>query len=330
VLKRETYGHKDSEFAQYILTINLDMGAVFGHAGPGERMLAFRWDIEAEEGIDFMRAFIDEIERANQGLHPDPGSLPMSFSDWPFAREINRRAYDKVSTSYKSNDFDNPLLAEAFQRWLSDLPEGAHILDTGCGSGSPVIEQLLASGFQVTGCDLSHEMLSKARQQFPEVEFREGAITELKSEALFEGACSFSSMLYLDLIDFFQSIHRLYLALKPGGLLFLYGYDLHPSWRGMPYHVDLKQWLWGGTRGIDETVQALEEHGYFKVLKTANVITEDERLERIEGWRTYRKKEYENLVKNMPPDHQIPEPDLSTPPANLAYPFVVVAQKQAR
>ena len=80
-------------------------------------------------------------------------------------------------------------------------------------------------------------------------------MTQLELEAEFDGACSLSSMLYLDPIDFFHAIYRLYRALKPGGLLFLYAYDTHPGWRGHPFDQVLDQWMWSWTRSLDEAVQ---------------------------------------------------------------------------
>jgi len=333
--KRKKYSYdgpddEPREGSTYTLTITVDTGTVFGYSGPVERMVKLLFYLEPEQVEQFLRSFVDDIERANLGRHPDPADLPPGFSNWPLVHAINRRAYNQVSNSYNAKYFENPHLAEAFDHWIADLPIRGEILDVGCGHGIPVMEQLVHKGFQVTGCDLSPVMLEQARQQFPAVSFLECAINELEAEARFDGICSFSSMLYMDPIDFFHSVYRLHRALKPGGLLFLFGYDPHPGSRSGLYHVDLKHWMWGGNRGIEETVQALEEHGYFKVLKTANVITEDERQEYIDRWRDRKKKEHEERVKNLSPGDPIPTLDLSTPPTNLAYPYVVVAQKQER
>lgn len=315
----------------YSLKVAADIGAVFGYEAPGIRMVEFSLDyIDLEAGLRFMREFIHELSEAHESHHPNPGSLPQGHSDWPFARQINIQAYDQISLSYQEDYFTNPLLTEAFDSWLADLPAAGHILDAGCGHGDPVIARLLEKGFQVTGSDLSQSMLGRASQQFPGVQLWECAITEIDVEAVFDGACSFQSMLYLDPIDLFHSIYRLYRALKPGGLLFLHAYDLHPGWRGYPYRLDLHQWMWGQTHAMDDVADAIEEHGYFKVLKTLDVTTETERLERIERWRSETQKQHDELVKKLPPDRPVPAPDLSNPPNNLSYPYIVVAQKQTK
>lgn len=334
ILKRDKHSYQDGNSEEqtsisYSLKISADLGAIFGHSSPGERMLDIRLEyIDLDEALCFMRELIRDFEAACQGQHPDPGKLPPGFSDWPLAREINRQAYNRISESYQEDYFSNPLLVEAFDTWLGLLPAGGKVLDAGCGHGNPVIGRLLEKGFCVTGSDLSPAMLAQARNQYPNIEFWEKAITELEIGAAFEGACSFSSMLYLDQIDFFHGIHRLSQALKPGGLLFLYGYDLHPGWRGQPYDVDIHQWMWGGTRGMDEAVQALDEHGYFKVLKAQKVVNEQEYQEKVEQWRIQAQKEHDEWLQKLPPEMHMARTDYSNAKPPLAYPYFVIAQKQ--
>ncbi len=335
-LERKTFTWKDDKgqeqtHVDYELQVRLDFGAVFGHSGPGERMVEIRFSgLDLDQGLNFMRELIADLEAACQGRHPDPGLLPPGSSHWPFARELNRRVYDKIAEHYAERYFDEPLLSDAFDGWLAQLPESGHVLDAGCGHGDPVIARLLERGFRVTGSDISPVMLERARAKFPQVEFWERDTTELDADSLFDGVCSFSSMIYLDPIDFFHSIYRVYKALKPGGLLFLSGCDLDPSCRGQPYHVEFKEWLWGETRGIEECTHALEEHGYFKVLKTVVTESEETRQQRIAKWRIQRQLEHDEWLASLGPDANIKRPDYSEVNPILSYPYVVIAQKQAR
>jgi SAM-dependent methyltransferase len=132
------------------------------------------------------------------------------------------------------------------------------VLDAGCGHGDPVIARLLEKGFHVTGADFSPEMLARARQQFPLVTFVQQATTQIMDEARYDGACTFSSRLYQDPIDFYHSIYRLHHAIKPGGLLFLFAYDAGPDWRGEPYLFVVGQWMWSWHYGMDESAKRLE------------------------------------------------------------------------
>jgi hypothetical protein len=153
-------------------------------------------------------------------------------------------------------------------------------------------------------------------------------VSDLRSEATFEGACSFSSLLYLDPIDLSHSLYRLYCALKPGGLLFLYAYDTHPGWRGLPYNVVLKQWMWSWSYGLEETAQALEEYGRFKVLAFRDVSTEEQKEKRMADWRKYTQEEHDKLVERLPTAN-IPAPDLSKVPRNLPYCYAMIARRES-
>ena len=55
-------------------------------------------------------------------------------------------------------------------RILEGLPEGARVLDLGCGTGEPVAKYIFERGFAVTGVDESEQMLKFARQTVPEAE----------------------------------------------------------------------------------------------------------------------------------------------------------------
>ncbi|NLG73142.1 MAG: class I SAM-dependent methyltransferase [Chloroflexi bacterium] len=52
-------------------------------------------------------------------------------------------------------------------------------------------------------------MLRRAREQFPQANFVQQAVTQLDFEAAFDGACSFSSLLHLDPVDFYHAVYRL-------------------------------------------------------------------------------------------------------------------------
>lgn len=163
--KTNTYTSNGQEqiSTYYTLNIHLDFGTVFGHSGPGGRMIEIQFpNIDLEEGLCFMRELVADLEAACQGRHPDPGLLPPDFSDWLFARELNRRAYDQIAVDYVENYFAEPLLQDAFDNWLAQLPTSGSVLDAGCGHGDPVITRLLERGCHVTGSDLSPAMLTRA------------------------------------------------------------------------------------------------------------------------------------------------------------------------
>ena len=333
-LKRDKYTSRDEDNQEttsesYHLEISVDVGAVIGEESPGMRTIDIQLPyIEFEDGVRFMQDLIHEIVAVNQGKRPNPADLPDGGSDWQFIRQLNQKAYDLVSEDYQEEYFSNPNLKEMFGIWLEQLPSGAHVLDAGCGHGHPVIAGLLEKGFQVTGTDLSPKMLARARANFPQVTFIHEMVSDIRTEAEFDAACSFSSMLYLDPIDLSHSIYRLYHAIKPGGLLFLYAYDTHPDWRGLPYGIELNQWMWSWAYGMDEAAHALEEFGYFKVLKVQDVTTEEEKEKRLAEWRKHKQEEQEKRANTVQSGITLPPLDLSKVPAHLPYCYAIVAQRQ--
>ena len=330
-LKRGKFTHQDENdqdviTENYHFEISADVGAVIGAASPGMRMIKIRLEyISLEAGLQFMQDLTREIIEVCKGKHPNPADLSAGASDWPFMRQLNQKAYDLISQDYQEDYFSNPILKDMFDSWLNELPTGGHILDAGCGHGQPVIARLLGKGYRVTGTDLSPRMLERARENFPDVAFANQMVSEIRSVGEYDGVCSLSSLLYLDPIDLSHSIYRIYQALKPGGLLFLYAYDLDPSSRGQPYSLEIKQWMWSWTYGMDEAALALEEFGWFKVLKVQDVSTEEQKAERIEGWRTYTRESHDKLVKSMPNGANLPPPDLSKVPNDLPYNYTIIA-----
>lgn len=283
--------------------INLDTGSVFAFGGPGDRFISFRINsISQGEVIPFFRELAQEMADAYQGKHPDPAQFPEGSSTWSFGQEMNRRAYDRVGAKFRQQYFENPLTQAAFDAFLAQTPSGGHVLDVGCGHGELVIARLLEKGCQVTGCDLSPEMLRLARQQFPQVTLINQDASLLTQVAEFDAACSFSSLIYLDPIDLLNSIRRLHRALKPGGLLFLYGDSIGPDWCGDPFYFIMDNWMWNWHYSLEEAVKLLEEHGYFEVIDSQKVKFDEEEDERIAREREedrlaeeeyYRKQEQE-------------------------------------
>ncbi len=298
ILRKFTYEDENEQKQQstaYSLKISADTGSVFGRSAPGDRSVDIQMQLsDHAEGVRFMHELIDEIAAVRRGKHPDPANFPPGSSEWPFIDQLNRQAYARISETYQEAYFDNPLLAEAFDGWLAQLPPGGSVLDAGCGHGDPVIGRLLEKGFQVTGSDFSPEMLRRAGEKFPQASFLQAATTTIAEQAAFDGICSFNSLLYLDPIDLLNSIYRLHQALKPGGLLFLFAFDSGPDWRGEPFSHRVGQWMWSWHYGMEEAARLLEEHGYFKVLGMHKVqVDEGEAERRAQEFEKYRQQEEE-------------------------------------
>lgn len=72
--------------------------------------------------------------------------------------------------------------AERRDELIERLPEGARVVELGCGGGTPET-RLLAQRFRLTGVDLSDEQLRRARERVPEAEFVQADFTSIDFES---------------------------------------------------------------------------------------------------------------------------------------------------
>ena len=91
--------------------------------------------------------------------------------------------YDAMADTWESwkAQITNDPRAEWCNELVTRLPEGARIVELGCGGGAPETT-LLAERFRLTGVDLSEEQLRRARERTPEAEFVHADFTDLELE----------------------------------------------------------------------------------------------------------------------------------------------------
>ena len=82
-------------------------------------------------------------------------------------------------------------------RFVAALPDGASVLDLGCGSGSPVARNLVAHGFHVTGVDASPTLISLCRERLPGEEWLVADMRSLGLDRRFGGILAWDSFFHL-------------------------------------------------------------------------------------------------------------------------------------
>lgn len=107
-------------------------------------------------------------------------------------------------------------------RWadelLDRLPEGARIVELGCGGGTAETT-LLARRFRLTGVDLSAEQLQRAADRVPEAELVQADFTELELEpGSVDAVAAFYSFNHVPRELLAGLFARIHLWLAPGGL----------------------------------------------------------------------------------------------------------------
>jgi len=104
------------------------------------------------------------------------------------------------------------------------------LLDLGCGAGH--IDNTLKRYFEVTGADISSEMLGLAKSLNPEVTYMLGDMRTVKLEKTFDAVAVFDSIAYmLNAEDLRAAFETAFHHLKPGGVFYTYVEESLESFR---------------------------------------------------------------------------------------------------
>jgi cyclopropane fatty-acyl-phospholipid synthase-like methyltransferase len=123
------------------------------------------------------------------------------------------------------------------REWAAELtarlPEGARVLELGCGGSSPETIEL-ATRFRLTGVDVSAEQIHRARAAVPDAELLHADFLELElPPESFEAVCSFYVFNHVPRERLGELLERIAGWLLPGGLaLNAFGASDLPGWTG--------------------------------------------------------------------------------------------------
>lgn len=127
---------------------------------------------------------------------------------------------------------DDPRL-EWLDRLVTRLPDGARIVELGCGNGTRETREL-AARFHLTGVDLSTEQLRRAQSRVPDATFVQADLTtvDFASESL-DAVCAFYVLNHVPRELLPEVFARVRSWLRPGGLfLATLGASDLPGWEG--------------------------------------------------------------------------------------------------
>jgi len=148
---------------------------------------------------------------------------------------IVERGYDEIADSFA--EWSARVEGDQRERWrreLTDcLPDGARVLELGCGAGVPDT-QLLASRFLVTGIDVSGEQIRRARANVPAADFAQSDFTQLRlAPDSFDAVAAFYSFNHVPRDVLGDLLVRIHSWLVPGGFfLAALGTGDTESWTG--------------------------------------------------------------------------------------------------
>ncbi|WP_461007829.1 class I SAM-dependent methyltransferase [Streptomyces capparidis] len=155
-------------------------------------------------------------------------------------KELVRRGYDALAPRYEEAYGAETKYRPWIRELLGLLPDGAAVLDLGCGGGVPLARDLAAAGHRVTGVDISGTQVRRARERVPRAEFVRADATAVDfAEASFDAVVCLYALIHMPLAEQPPLLGRIARWLRPGGrFLATTG---HRAWTG----VD-EDWLGGG------------------------------------------------------------------------------------
>ncbi len=140
----------------------------------------------------------------------------------------DRKSHDSVQSEYfneRVNFFCQPIPADVQERTkkivaTANLDKDSWVLDVGCGIGA-LFGHFLEAGVleeNITGCDLSREMLKFAKERFPHAKYFQGDIIDFPAnlphfDAIFFNAC------FGNIYDQKAALQKAIALLKPKGVI---------------------------------------------------------------------------------------------------------------
>ena len=126
--------------------------------------------------------------------------------------------YNKHAEEFTASTFEVNM-ESLYQPFLAELPEGARILDVGCGSGRDTLA-FKNKGYQVDAIDYSEELVKKA-SRLTGIPIKLKSFYEVDDYEAYDGIWACASLLHCERTRLKEVIGKLVSALKPNGVLYM-------------------------------------------------------------------------------------------------------------
>lgn len=136
------------------------------------------------------------------------------------SKQIVANGYDQAAEQHEAWSHTVRVAErERYTDWvLENLPQGASVLDLGCGTGT-LTTTFLAERFQLTGVDISQKHIEMAQVAVPNATFIHADMTTLDFPAAsFDGIVSFYALFHLPREEQAMMLQQIATWLRAGGL----------------------------------------------------------------------------------------------------------------
>jgi 2-polyprenyl-3-methyl-5-hydroxy-6-metoxy-1,4-benzoquinol methylase len=136
-------------------------------------------------------------------------------------REKTEALYNHISPLYweKYGIWVSETHVRYLLKFLGRLAPPSRLLSAGCGAGL-YDGMLLEAGHSVVGIDLSAEMLARARERFPSIQYERKGLQEMDFQNEFDGVICIDALEHVFPEDWPVIVRGFREALKPGGVLY--------------------------------------------------------------------------------------------------------------
>lgn len=183
------------------------------------------------------------------------------------------RIYSKIADDYAERYFNDLSDAPIVDRLITQLPEGARVLDAGCGPGN-FTNYMRTKDINAEGIDMSPEMLAHAQKRVPDATFRQMDMRWLRyPDGVFDGTLAAYSLIHIPTPEMGDALRELHRVLTQEGLLLIIGQA------GEPDHVEDDPFAPGEKVFVnffsEQRLRTWLEANAFEVLETATKESRD-------------------------------------------------------
>lgn len=126
--------------------------------------------------------------------------------------------YNKHAEKFTASTFEVDMEG-LYQPFLAELPEGARILDVGCGSGRDTLA-FKNKGYQLDAIDYSEELVKKATR-LTGIPIKLKSFYEVDDYEAYDGIWACASLLHCERSRLAEVLEKMVQALKPNGVIYM-------------------------------------------------------------------------------------------------------------